>query len=136
MIKEHFSDCIQIDKETGKLEIEQADWAQKKLALQINDNVYKNLQYRFSVASFDQKSLVHKDALTLEEKSLVVESLLAENDKSDVAVELDRAVDKILISHRNTKILLFMLTGPFLVLFQTIKQIIKYGTLYYFYLQS
>jgi len=79
---------------------------------------------------------VHKDALTLEEKSLVVESLLAENDKSDVAVELDRAVDKILISHRNTKILLFMLTGPFLVLFQTIKQIIKYGTLYYFYLQS
>jgi len=94
------------------------------------------LQYRFSVASFDQKSLVHKDALTLEEKSLVVESLLAENDKSDVAVELDRAVDKILISHRNTKILLFMLTGPFLVLFQTIKQIIKYGTLYYFYLQS
>ena len=136
MIKEHFSDCIQIDKETGKLEIEQADWAQKKLALQINDNVYKNLQYRFSVASFDQKSLVHKDALTLEEKSLVVESLLAENDKSGVAVELDRAVDKILISHRNTKILLFMLTGPFLVLFQTIKQIIKYGTLYYFYLQS
>jgi hypothetical protein len=136
VIKEHFSDCIQIDKETGKLEIEQADWAQKKLALQINDNVYKNLQYRFSVASFDQKSLVHKDALTLEEKSLVVESLLAENDKSDVAVELDRAVDKILISHRNTKILLFMLTGPFLVLFQTIKQIIKYGTLYYFYLQS
>jgi hypothetical protein len=136
VIKEHFSDCIQIDKETGKLEIEQADWAQKKLALQINDNVYKNLQYRFSVASFDQKSLVHKDALTLEEKSLVVESLLAENDKSGVAVELDRAVDKILISHRNTKILLFMLTGPFLVLFQTIKQIIKYGTLYYFYLQS
>lgn len=30
---------------------------------------------------------------------------------------LDSAVDKILLLHRNTKIFLFMMTGPFLVIF-------------------
>lgn len=45
-------------------------------------------------------------------------------------------MDKILIAHRNTKILMFMMTGPFLVIFQLVKYIIKYGTLYYLYLQG
>jgi hypothetical protein len=49
---------------------------------------------------------------------------------------LSKAVDKILLSHRNTKIFLFMMTGPFLVVFQLVKYSIKYGIPYYLYRRS
>jgi hypothetical protein len=31
---------------------------------------------------------------------------------------------------------MFCMTGPFLVVFQTVKYIIKYGTIYWFYLKA
>jgi hypothetical protein len=60
----------------------------------------------------------------------VVDELLEDDD---IKEQLDSGVDRILVMHRNTKLFLFMMTGPFLVIFQTIKYIIKYGTLYYLY---
>lgn len=63
----------------------------------------------------------------------MVDELLKDGDNDDVKKQLDSGVDRILVMHRNTKLFLFMMTGPFLVLFQTVKYIIKYGTLYYFY---
>lgn len=54
-------------------------------------------------------------------------------ESDDTSKQLDNAVDKILKAHRNTKILLFMLTGPFLVFFNLVKYSLKYGIPYYFY---
>lgn len=60
--------------------IEKAQWARKKLALHVNDNVFKNMEGHFSVVSFDPKSALHKEPFNPEEKSEIVDSLLKETD--------------------------------------------------------
>jgi hypothetical protein len=44
---------------------------------------------------------------------------------------LNRSVDKILAVHRHSKLFLFMLTGPFFVLFTAFKYTIKLGVFMY-----
>lgn len=109
--------------------MEQSAWAQKTLASKVNDNVLRNID-QFSVASYDSDQKRYKDALSTEQRDAVVSKLL---ESEDASKQLDKAVDKILKAHRNTKILLFMLTGPFLVFFQLFKYSLKYGIPYYFY---
>jgi len=82
------------------------------------------------VLLFDEDKKFKKSALTDEEKTAVVDQLIEEND---IKEQLDSGVDRILLYHRNTKLFLFMMTGPFLVILQTVKYILKYGTLYYLY---
>ena len=96
--------------------MERANWAQKKLAMSVNDNVYKNMTKIISLTSYDKDATLHKRAFVSDEKTQIVEKLLSESSE-EIEKELDTAVDKILISHRNTKIFLFMMTGPFLVVF-------------------
>lgn len=123
LIQNEFSDVMQINGADGSVEISREAWAQRKIAMMVNDNVFKNLQWgSISVSSFDPQAIVSKDEFTTDEKAKLVEGLLTGESQSNVeplSVEgrLDRARDKILILHRNTKILLFMLTGPFLVIF-------------------
>ena len=38
---------------------------------------------------------------------------------------MNNALDKILVRHRNTKVFLFMLSGPFFITFMVIKYSIK-----------
>jgi hypothetical protein len=58
LIKEHFSDCIQIYN--GSVMIEPAKWAHKKLASAVNDNVYKNTQHTTSFVSSSAKDAADK----------------------------------------------------------------------------
>jgi hypothetical protein len=60
-----------------------------------------------------------------------LEAKLVEDEA--IKSHLTQAIDRILLLHRNTKIFLFIMTGPFLIILQTVKYIIKYGTLYYLY---
>lgn len=60
------------------LRVEKAGWAQKKLALHVNDNVYKNIESSFSVVSFDPKSVAHKEPFNPDEKAQLVDALLKE----------------------------------------------------------
>lgn len=46
---------------------------------------------------------------------------------------LNRAVDKILLTHRNTKLFLIMMTGPFLVMLKVIQYIIKFAVVMWLY---
>lgn len=74
------------------------------------------------VASFDKKSLVHQDAFTVEEKTKLIDEIFEKSESQEQVGEwMDSSVDKILVAHRNTKIFLFMLTGPFLVILQFVK---------------
>jgi hypothetical protein len=82
------------------------------------------------VLLFDESNKFSKQELSKEEKTIVVNELIEENN---IKEQLDSGVDRILLLHRNTKLFLFMMTGPFLVILQTVKYIIKYGTLYYLY---
>lgn len=58
LIKEHFSDCIQIYN--GSVLIEPAKWARKKFAMAINDNVYLNTQHTTNFESSSSKDAVDK----------------------------------------------------------------------------
>ena len=117
----------------NKFECDQSVEARKVLARAVNDNVYKNID-KFSVLLFDDTNKRHKAAFTEEEKELVVSKLVEE--PMAIKEHLDSGVDRILLLHRNTKIFLFMMTGPFLIILQTVKYILKYGTIYYFYLKG
>ena len=47
-----------------------------------------------------------------------------------------RSIDKILIAHRNAKMFVVMLSGPFLVFLFALKYMIKGLVLYYIYKHS
>ena len=68
-----------IDLSQGKLIVDQSPAARRKLALSINDNVFKNLT-KFSVSSFDAEQRLHKSLLSLPEKSKAVDVLINEPD--------------------------------------------------------
>lgn len=64
VIKSKFSDIIHIDN--GQVTVDPK--GRKQLLMHVNDNVFKNIEH-FSLSSFDQKSAVHKEALSQEEKA-------------------------------------------------------------------
>lgn len=118
-----------LDLSGNKFEMDKSPAARRVLAEAVNDNVYKNIE-KFSVLLFDDEQKRHKKEFTENELQLCVSRLMEDEDPKE---HLDAGVDRILLCHRNTKLFLFMMTGPFLVIFQTIKYIIKYGALYYIY---
>ena len=52
-------------------------------------------------------------------------------EQRDKALEL--SIDKIMIAHRNTKLFLFLMSGPFLIMFTLVKYIFKILILYFLY---
>ena len=112
IITQTFKDYCELSAD-GTVRVEQSLWARKEFASKINDNVLRNID-QFSVVSYDSDQKRHKDALTPDQRNQVVSKLL---ESGDTPKQLDKAIDKILKAHRNTKILLFMLTGPFLFFF-------------------
>jgi hypothetical protein len=72
--KEHFADCF--DLKDGRFKIDKNDLAVKKhLMMQINDNVYKNID-RFSVLLFDESNKLKKHQITVQEREKIVDKLL------------------------------------------------------------
>jgi hypothetical protein len=64
--KQKFADVI--DLTGGVFHVDQSPAAKRKLALHLNDNVFKNLS-KFSVRSFDQSEKLHKSEFNNDEKS-------------------------------------------------------------------
>jgi len=71
---------------------------------------------------FDQGLKHHKEEFTAKEKDIIVDKLVSENSLKE---QLDYAVDRILLAHRNTRLFLFMMTGPCLLILMCIKYTIK-----------
>ena len=118
--KDHFTNCF--DLKDGKFVMDRNDKALKKmLAMHINDNVLKNID-RFSILLFDEKNRLKKQGTKEDERVQIVDKLI---DQENFRELLNRAVDKILLTHRNTRLFLFMMTGPFLIIMQIIKYSIK-----------
>lgn len=119
-----------VDLSDGKFRIDHNCPATKKfLASQINDNVYKNIE-KFQVLFYDEEHKHHKTVFTEPEKNEIAEKLA--NDEKMESL-LHKSVDRILLTHRNTRLFLFMMTGPFLLLMQVIKYSIKAIIFMHFY---
>ncbi len=118
-----------IDLSEGKFVVENSEAARKQLALHINDNVYKNLS-NFSVKLFDSDLKLHKRQFTNQEQVQIVEDLINDHD---LKKQLMDAVDRILIAHRNTKLFLFLMSGPFFLFFSLIKYSLKITIMYFLY---
>jgi Fe2+ transport system protein B len=80
------------------------------------------------VLSFDKELKYHKKEFTKEEKTVIVDKFLSDN-KNDKE-QLSSSLDRILITHRNTKLFLFMMSGPFFVMFSLLKYFIKFFIFY------
>jgi phosphotransacetylase len=77
----------------------------------LNDNVFQNID-RISLKSYDQDEKFHKDTFDLARKNKIADEILIEH-KDDIEnqnKEFYKAVDKIQIAHRNTKIFLFIMS--------------------------
>ncbi len=99
----------------------------------LNDNIFRNLdinldsvkKYQFSDV---KKSGFRKDAYGQEKLFKVIdEFVLKKQGFEEQGKSLKGSLDKILLTHRNTRIFLFMLSGPFLIGFTILKYGIKFS---------
>jgi len=75
-----------------------------------------------------------KRSLPDDVKMKEVEKLLEDCDEEkDLRKRLQRSVEKIMIAHRNTKLFLFMMSGPFLIMMLLFKYTVKVLILYILY---
>ena len=116
----------------GRVVIDTAPASRKLLASHINDNVYKNID-KFSVLLFDEANKLSKKELSQSEKQRVVDQLIEENDIKEQVDDLHDAIDRILITHRNSKLFFFLMSGPFCILLMALKYSFKLAVLYLFY---
>lgn len=105
---------------------------QRQLLMQINDNVYKNLN-GFSVQLFDKEHTWRKDKYTHEDKLKIVDKLIACGDRKKQEAEIFYATDRILYAHRNLKALIFLTSGPFFIGLWFSKAFIKLALVYLIY---
>ena len=70
-MQDKFKDVIEL--KDGKFRIDKNDIVGKKLlAMHINDNVYKNMQYRLSISLFDPELRFGKDSYSVQKKEAIV----------------------------------------------------------------
>lgn len=100
--------------------------------MEINDNVYKNLE-KFSILPFDQAKKYKKDEYKASDKILIVDKLIENADRKKQETLLFEATDRILYAHRNLKLLITVTSGPFFVLLFGFKYAFKLGILYFLY---
>ena len=78
--QESFKDVMEL--QDGKFVMDPNDRAaQRLLALNINDNVYKNID-KFSVLLFNEELKFNKDRFEIEEKEFIVEKMLEAQAKT------------------------------------------------------
>ena len=110
----------------------------------INDNVFQNLNIKtISLRSYDEDKKFHKLALEPEQKQEIISEVLAESHEEGGKKgekphevqnrEFGKAIDKILVAHRNTKFFLFVMSWQFFAVYYVFKKIMQGLFLYYLY---
>jgi len=86
--------------------------------MNINDNVYHNFEKSISVSFFDEDNKIFKkEEFSKNQKEVIVEKIVKKMEDDNW---LMKTIDKILLCHRNTKLFLIMMTGPFLIGLKTV----------------
>lgn len=68
------------------------------------------------------------------DKKLIYEGIdedLVKLNQEELSKKLHRSVDKILLAHRNSKIFLILMSGPFLIALYIVKYALKIFIIYY-----
>ena len=78
-------------------------------------------------------SAVPKKSLSDTEVEREVNEFLQEKTDEQRDKALQQALDKIMIAHRNTKLFLFLMSGPFLIMMLFVKYTFKILILYLLY---
>ena len=117
----------------GKFLIDSGDKAtQRALYMAINDNIYKNMD-GFKVNLYDEDHKWRKLESSTEEKRLIVDKLILNNDLPKQEELIHTATDRILYAHRNLKAAMFLTSGPFFFALFLFKYTIKFSVLYFLY---
>uniref|UniRef100_A0A7S3FU63 Uncharacterized protein n=1 Tax=Strombidium rassoulzadegani TaxID=1082188 RepID=A0A7S3FU63_9SPIT len=102
----------------------------------INDNVFQNIDWKFSgitkYSTDNSHSKFDKDPMELVEKDKIAGEVV-EKSVEDQRKIMNMSVEKILVAHRNTRLFLFMMSGPFFLLFTGFKSALKLTVLAYIY---
>lgn len=101
----------------------------------INDNVFHNLDH-ISLADYDKSSLVHKTAFTNNAKWDLCGKIATQKTPLEQNENIALSVNKILLAHRNTKLFLIMMSGPFFLFLYSFKYIGRFAVLYWLYKKS
>ena len=129
IIKDNFSDCFEIN-DKGEFIIDTNDSASRRhLIRHLNDNVFQNIQHkvigtRNYQKTDSKKTKLKKDPLETDQKEEIADDILSHPIPQQQKV-LNVALDKILATHRNSRLFLFMLTAPFFIFFMVFKYSIK-----------
>jgi hypothetical protein len=130
ILKSAFKDEMSI--ENGLFKKDESDSVTKYLLSNLNDNVYQNMYTVMSPLKYDPEKKFHKKVL--DEKSYdLIDSKTSLMSEDNLAKKCNRSIDKILLAHRNSKILLILISGPFLFALYVVKYSIKILILYILY---
>ena len=105
----------------------------------LNDNVFQNIEskYKYDTKLYQNhdtdSSNFKKDPLEIDEKQDIAKDFCSSHNLEKQALILNLTLDKILVTHRNSKLFLFMLSGPFFVLFYFIKLSLKVFIMYFIF---
>lgn len=73
-----------------------------------------------------------KEGFSIEEKEDISNNLVKNTFDQQTKI-LHNSLDKILLTHRNTRLFLFMLTGPFFAVFTFVKYVVKGSVFFILY---
>jgi hypothetical protein len=68
-----------------------------------------------SIISYDKDLKFHKSSLNKEAKVKIASELVDKHDAETQNQHISRALDKILIAHRNSKLFFLLMSGPFII---------------------
>lgn len=119
--------------EDGIFKKEESDSVAKYLLSNLNDNLHQNMNTMMSPLKYDTEKKFHKKAL--DQKSIYdsIDAKASKLSDDKLTKKLHRSIDKILLAHRNSKMLLILISGPFLVALYVVKYAIKILILYIIY---
>lgn len=129
IVENSFKDSFKI--EDGVFKKEESSSVTKYLLGRVNDNVHQNL---FNVASplkYDTDKKFHKKIMDRKDMYEGIDDTLSKLNQEELNKKLHRSIDKILLAHRNSKIFLILMSGPFLIGFYIFKYALKILVFYY-----
>eukprot|EP00347_Sterkiella_histriomuscorum_P021408 403334078 len=134
--KDTFSNCLEI--KDGKISITQDTATRKYLMSHLNDNVFQNIDKVFSLKSYDEDMKFHKHEMKQQKKEEIAQELIIESKDNieEQNKDIFKSIDKILITHRNTKFFLFVMSWQFFLAYFLFKKFFQGLFLYYIYKKS
>lgn len=131
IVKQNFKDSFELSN--GVFKRDESDSVTKYLLSNLNDNVHQNLFNVVSPLKYDQEKKFHKKIMDKQHMYENIDESLVELNKEELSKKLHRAIDKILLAHRNSKIFLILMSGPFLVALYIVKYALKILILYFLF---